>query len=77
MSEPPVAYDYAGRSYCADCGDSGAWPCRYHAQRKGLLLKEDTTRFDDGICVRCGAGSATPYDGGLYCDGCKARVTHA
>lgn len=38
---------------------------------------EQTTTFDLGVCVRCGATGHTLYDGGQYCDGCKRRVTNA
>lgn len=38
------------------------------------LWREETTTTINGACTGCRMRSATPYDGGLYCDGCKRRV---
>jgi predicted amidophosphoribosyltransferase len=41
----------------------------------GIGHAEQTTTFERGACVHCGAASHTLYDGGQYCDGCARRVT--
>jgi hypothetical protein len=39
---PTILYDTAGRPYCADCGDSGSGPCRYHWQQTQRRILADT-----------------------------------